>query len=70
MIALAAILPLSAMVSCIPLVADDAPFCWDKQHQLRICIDGQCRTPADLSRSWRHHPERQEHDMAKLYGAK
>lgn len=68
MIALAAVLPIAAMIGCMDVNA--AAFCWDAKKELRICIDGECRTPADLSRSWRHHPEKQKRDYNKLYGAK
>jgi hypothetical protein len=70
MIFLAAALPVAAMVACIGLVSDDTPFCMDAHKELRICIDGQCRTPADLSRSWRHDRRKQAHDFNKLYGVK
>lgn len=66
----AAVLPITAMISCMPLLSADAPFCMDKHQQLYVCINRECRTPADLSRSWRHHPERQERDMNRLYGVK
>jgi hypothetical protein len=34
-----------------------------------VCMSDGCRTPKQLYREWRRHPERQGEFYLKLYGA-
>jgi hypothetical protein len=56
---------------CLSLLSPEVQFCkLPKMHlDAVICMSDGCRTPQQLYREWRHHPERQGEFYLKLYGA-
>ena len=60
-----------AGVVCLSLLSPDVQFCkLPKMNLDVVCIRDGCRTPKQLSREWRHHPERRSDFYLKLYGAR
>jgi hypothetical protein len=57
---------------CLSLLSPEVLICrLPKMHlDAVICMTDGCRTPRQLYREWRHHPERQSEFYLKLYGAR
>jgi hypothetical protein len=56
---------------CLSLLSPEVQFCkLPKMHlDAVVCMNDGCRTPKQLYREWRRHPERQSEFYLKLYGA-
>jgi hypothetical protein len=56
---------------CLSLLSPEVQLCkLTKMHLDAVCMRDGCRTPKQLSREWRHHPERQSDFYLRLYGAR
>jgi hypothetical protein len=68
MISLAAAAKAGAV--CLSLLSAEVQFCkLPNVDRELVCTDDGCRTPGELGRIWRRHPERQAKFYLKLYGA-